>query len=87
MDGSRSFIEADKHSAVDVGGLRRGTISVQVKKPHSARLSLRRSSEKAPTSQRCELRIWAFINAKHVELERWRPPLVDADWHAFCQTF
>ena len=33
MDGLRSFIEADNHSAVDVGGLRRGTISVHVKKP------------------------------------------------------
>ena len=28
----------------------------------------------------------AFINTKHFELERWGPPLVDADWHAFCQT-
>ena len=24
-----------------------------------------------------------FIDTAHVE--RWRPPLVDADWHAFCQ--
>ena len=28
---------------------------------------------------------WAFINTNHIEFERWRPPLVDADWHAFCQ--
>ena len=28
---------------------------------------------------------WVFINAEHVEFERWRPPLVDADWRAFCQ--
>ena len=28
----------------------------------------------------------AFINTKHIELERWGPPPVDADWHAFCQT-
>ena len=27
----------------------------------------------------------AFINTKHIEFERWGPPLVDADWHAFCQ--
>ena len=27
----------------------------------------------------------AFINTKHIEFERWRPPLVDADWHAFFQ--
>ena len=28
----------------------------------------------------------AFIDTKHIELERWGPPPVDADWHAFCQT-
>ena len=33
MDRLTRFIEADIHSAVDVGGLRRGTISVNVKKP------------------------------------------------------
>ena len=26
-----------------------------------------------------------FVDTKHIELERWGPPLVDADWHAFCQ--
>ena len=28
----------------------------------------------------------AFINTDQIEFERWGPPLVDADWHAFCQT-
>ena len=27
----------------------------------------------------------AFIDTKHIELERWGPPHVDADWHACCQ--
>ena len=27
-----------------------------------------------------------FFYAKHVELERRGPPLVGADWHAFCET-
>ena len=27
----------------------------------------------------------ALINVNHVEPERWSPPLVDADWYAFCQ--
>ena len=27
----------------------------------------------------------AFFNTEHIEFERWGPPLVDADWHAFCQ--
>ena len=33
VNGLRSFIEVDKRIAVDVGGLRRGTKSIQVKKP------------------------------------------------------
>ena len=28
----------------------------------------------------------AFINTEHIELKRWRPPLVDTHWHAFCQS-
>ena len=39
VDGLRSFIEADNHSAVDVGGLRRGTIPVHVKKPQFSEVS------------------------------------------------
>ena len=27
----------------------------------------------------------ATINIDHIEDDRWRPPLVDADWHTFCQ--
>ena len=33
MDGLRRFMEADNQSAVDVEGLRRGALSVNVKKP------------------------------------------------------
>ena len=33
-----------------------------------------------------EVNIWkALINVDHIEPERWGPPLVDADWYAFCQ--
>ena len=28
----------------------------------------------------------ASSTQKHIELERWGPPPVDADWHAFCHT-
>ena len=27
----------------------------------------------------------ALINVNHIEPEGWGPPLVDADWYAFCQ--
>ena len=26
----------------------------------------------------------ALIDVNHIEPERWSPPLVDADWYAFC---
>ena len=26
-----------------------------------------------------------MINVDHIQPERWGPPLVDADWYAFCQ--
>ena len=27
----------------------------------------------------------ACMNIAHIEENRWGPPPVDADWHAFCQ--
>ena len=27
----------------------------------------------------------ALVNVNHIEPDRWGPPLVDADWYAFCQ--
>ena len=90
MDGLRSFIEADNNSAVDVGGLRRGTVSVQVKKPQFSKASpeavIREGADEL-TSRAEEVGTQrAFINTKHIELERWGPPLVDADLPACCQT-
>ena len=26
----------------------------------------------------------SHINVDHMEKERWGPPLVETDWHAFC---
>ena len=35
-----------------------------------------------------EVGTWkSCINVDHIAKERWGPPLVDADWHAFCQAF
>ena len=32
-----------------------------------------------------EVGTWkSYINVDHIAKERWGPPLVDADWHAFC---
>ena len=27
----------------------------------------------------------ALVSVNHIEQERWSPPLVDAEWYAFCQ--
>ena len=75
---------------MDVGGLRRGNISVDVKKPQfcvafpeaviregAGEFTLR--ADEVGTQR-------AFINTEQIQLERWGPPLVDADGHAFCQT-
>ena len=30
-------------------------------------------------------RLKACVNVNPIEEKKWGPPLVDADWHAFCQ--
>ena len=83
------FIKVDNERAFDVGSLRRSTSTFQVRKPkvpegctdeivreNLDELTLR--AEEVVTSK-------ALINVNHIEPERWSPPLVDADWYAFCQ--
>ena len=75
MDGLRSFIEADNHSAVDVGHLRKGIKIFNVQKPNFSEdcqeaairdgadeLTLR--AEEVGTLKVC-------INIDHVEDDRW----------------
>ena len=89
MVGLRSFIEADNHSAVDVGGLRRGTSPSQFKKLQFSEAfpgAIIREGADELTLRAVEVGAQrACMNTQHVELERWEPPLVDADWDAFCQ--
>ena len=89
MDGLRRFIQPDNHSAVDVDDLRHSTRSLKVQKPQSSEAF----PEAAVREGADELALRAdevgtqrvFIDTDHIEFERWGPPLVDADWHAFCQ--
>ena len=90
IDGLRSFIEADNHSAVDVGGLRRCTIPVHVKKPQFSEVFpdavIREGADELTLRAKEVGSRRTFIDTKHTyQVERWEPPLVDADWHAFCQ--
>ena len=76
--------------AVDVAALRRGTKSIHVRKPQLSEAfreaSIREGADELLTLTAEESgSLRTFIDTKRVELERWGPPLVDADWHAFCQ--
>ena len=84
MDGLRRFIEAGNHSAVDVGDLRRGTRSLSVKN-HSSEATIREGADELTLRADEVETLKALINIDHVEHDRWGAPLVDADWHAFCQ--
>ena len=50
MDRLRRFIQADNHSAVDVGDLRQGTRSLKVQKPQFSEAFPERPSEKEQMS-------------------------------------
>ena len=81
MDGIRSFIEEDKHSALDVGHWRKGLRPCHVQKPNFSEdypeplregahgLTLRAEEVKTPK---------ACVNNDHSEENRCGPPLVDA---------
>ena len=89
MDGLRNFNAVDNRSSVDVGGLRRGTISIFVQKQKfseafSGVIIREGADELALRGEELGMQR-SFIDTKHIEIERWGPPLVDADWHASCQ--
>ena len=51
MDGLRRFVEADNHSAVDVGDLRRGTKSVRVKKQQFSETAIREGADEVDVAR------------------------------------
>ena len=71
--------------ALDVGHLRKGPRPFKVQRPNFSEDYLREGlgdltlrAEEVDTLKAC-------VNVDHIEENKWRPPLVDADWHAFCQ--
>ena len=89
MDGLGSFIKANNQRAVDVGHLREGTIPLHVRKPKFSEAypeaAIReRAYELTLRADEVET-LRAFIKKDHIDFDRWEPPLVDADWHAFFQ--
>ena len=82
MDGLRSFTEVDNHSAVDVGGLRRGTKSICVQKKKQQfsepfpEAVIREGADELTLRAEEVGSLRTFIDAKHIQLE---------SWHAVCQ--
>ena len=88
-DGLHEFITVDNERALDVGAPRRDTGTFKVRKPKA----LEGGSDVIVTERLDELTLRAeevntskaYIDVNHIKPERWSPPLVDADWYAFCQ--
>ena len=84
-EGMRKSIKVDNHCALEVGHLREGSRSFEVRRPKCEEGSPEvsrgidaQSAGSGGTKKSC-------INVDHVSQERWSPSWVDADWHAFCQ--
>ena len=88
-EGLRNFLKVDNHRALEVGHLREGSRSLKVRRPKceegSPEVLVRESPEELTLSAEEVGTQKSCINVDHIVKERWGPPLVDADWHAFCQ--
>ena len=89
MDALRSFIIVDNRGAVKVGDLEKNMESRPVVKPKSTTGFLeavcREGADELTLRTGQEGMLRTLIVTKDVEDSRWRPPLVDEDWHAICQ--
>ena len=87
-DGLRQFMKVNNERALDVGSLRRGTGTCEVRKPKapegSSDVIVRESPDELTLRAEDVNTSKALINVNHIQPERWGPPLVDADWYAFC---
>ena len=69
---------------------REGTRSIELRRPKFEEVVPRgvdqgRSQGIDAQNRRSWLQKKACINVDHIAEDRWGPPLVDPDWHAFCQ--
>ena len=89
MEWPRSFIRKDNHGALDVGHAHEGIMPTRVRKPKFSEAypeaAIREGAEELTLRADDVGTLKAFINIDHIEYDRWEPPLVDADWHAFCR--
>ena len=75
---------------MDVGHLREGIMPFRIRKRKFSvayvEASIREGADELTLRADEVGTLKTFINIHHIEFERWGPPLVDADWHAFCCT-
>ena len=85
----RNFIQVHNHCALEVGHLKEGTRSFEVRRPKCEEGGPEVSTREVPEESTLRTEEVgskkSCINVDHIEQDRWRAPLVDADWHAFCQ--
>ena len=88
-NGLRDFIKVDNHRALDVGELHRGTGTFKVRKPKvlagGSDVTIRESPHELTLRAEEVNTLKAYTDVNHIKPERLSPPLVDADWYAFCQ--
>ena len=83
----RKFIQVDNHRSLEVGHLSEGLGSFKVRRPKGQEgypeVTVRESPDELALGGSGHVK--SCINVDHIAKERCGPPLVDADWHAFCQ--
>ena len=69
--------------------MRQGTRPVHVQKPNFSEAFpeavIREGADEVTLRAEEVGTLKACINVDRIEDDRWEPPLIDADWHAFCQ--
>ena len=87
-NGLRSFIASDNYSAVEVGHMRRGQRRFKVVRPKvngDCSEVLREGADDLTLRAEEFDTLKACINVDHTVKIFSVPPLLDADWYAFCQ--
>ena len=88
-DGLRGFIKIDNGCVLEVGYLNQGRGTFKVRKPKvpegCPEVTVRENSEELTLRAEEVGTLKACINVDHIAKESWCLPVVDYDWHAFCQ--
>ena len=88
-EGLRNFNKVDNHCALDVGHLHAGIRSFEVRRPKfeegGPEVSIGECPEELTVRADEVGSLKSCINVDHIAEDRCGPPLVDADWYAFCQ--